>query len=68
MDVYPHAWTFFIPSISVITFTVLNLFIGIVVDAIATVKQQNDTTRHDQLSSKQDIDLIRKDLSALKIE
>lgn len=68
MDVYPHAWTFFIPSITVTTFTVLNLFIGIVVDAIATVKEQDDTTRHDQLSSKQDIDLIRKDLSALKIQ
>ncbi len=34
MDVFPHAWAFFVPFILVTTFTVLNLFIGIVVDAM----------------------------------
>ena len=68
MDVYPYAWIFFIPFITVTTFTVLNLFIGIIVDAIATVKEQDDSTRHHQLSSKGDIDLIRQDLSALRTQ
>jgi voltage-gated sodium channel len=68
MDVYPYAWIFFIPFITVTTFTVLNLFIGIIVDAIATVKEQDDSQRHHQLSSKEDIDLIRQDLSALRIQ
>jgi voltage-gated sodium channel len=68
MDVYPYAWIFFIPFITVTTFTVLNLFIGIIVDAIATVKEQDDSTRHHQLSSKEDIDLIRQDLSALRMQ
>jgi voltage-gated sodium channel len=68
MDVYPYAWIFFIPFIAVTTFTVLNLFIGIIVDAIATVKEQDNSTRHHQLSSKEDIDLIRQDLSVLRTQ
>jgi len=68
MEVYPYAWIFFIPFIAVTTFTVLNLFIGIIVDAIATVKEQDNSQRHHQMSSKEDIDLIRQDLSALRIQ
>lgn len=34
MEVYPYAWLFFLPFLLLTTFTVLNLFIGIVVDAI----------------------------------
>jgi len=34
MEVYPYAWLFFLPFILVTSFTVLNLFIGIVVDAM----------------------------------
>jgi len=68
MDMYPYAWIFFIPFITVTTFTVLNLFIGIIVDAIATVKEQDVSTRHYQPSSKEDIDLIRQDLSALRTQ
>jgi len=34
MEVYPLAWVFFVPFILVTSFTVLNLFIGIVVDAM----------------------------------
>jgi len=45
MDVQPYAWAFFIPFITVTTFTVLNLFIGIVVDAMATVKETETKTK-----------------------
>ena len=34
MEVYPLAWAFFIPFIVVTAFAVLNLFIGIIVDAM----------------------------------
>ncbi len=34
MEVYPHAWAFFVPFILIITFAVLNLFIAIVVNAM----------------------------------
>lgn len=34
MEVFPYAWTFFIPFILVATFTMLNLFIGVIVSAM----------------------------------
>ena len=34
MEVFPHAWVFFVPFILVTSFAVLNLFIGIIVDAV----------------------------------
>jgi voltage-gated sodium channel len=34
MEQYPYAWAFFIPFILVATFTMLNLFIGVIVSAM----------------------------------
>jgi voltage-gated sodium channel len=34
MELYPYAWAFFLPFILVATFTMLNLFIGIIVSAM----------------------------------
>ncbi len=34
MEVYPYAWAFFVPFILIATFTMLNLFIGVVVSAM----------------------------------
>ena len=34
MIVYPHAWAFFVPFIMITTFAIVNLFIGIIVDAM----------------------------------
>jgi voltage-gated sodium channel len=42
MEVYPYAWAFFVPFIIVSSFTVLNLFIGIIVDAM---QSQHDAER-----------------------
>ncbi len=36
MEVHPFAWTFFVPFILVATFTMLNLFIGVIVSAMQT--------------------------------
>ena len=36
MEVFPHAWVFFVPFILITSFAVLNLFIGIIVDAMQT--------------------------------
>jgi voltage-gated sodium channel len=66
MEAFPYAWIFFIPFIMVTTFMVLNLFIGIIVDAIATVKEQDNVDRHQQFSSKQDIDQLRQDIAVLQ--
>ncbi len=34
MEVYPYAWVFFVPFILMATFTMLNLFIGVIVGAM----------------------------------
>ena len=34
MEIYPYAWVFFVPFIIITSFAVLNLFIGIIVDAM----------------------------------
>jgi voltage-gated sodium channel len=39
MEVYPLAWAFFVPFILTTSFTVLNLFIGIIVDAMQSQHQ-----------------------------
>lgn len=41
MEVYPYAWTFFIPFILISSFTILNLFIGIILDTMQTVHDQD---------------------------
>ncbi len=41
MDVYPYSWLFFIPFIIVTSFAVLNLFIGIIVDAMNIIHEQD---------------------------
>lgn len=51
MDVYPYSWVFFIPFITATSFTVLNLFIGIIVDAMATVKEEEQSI--DAIDQKQ---------------
>ena len=66
MEAFPYAWIFFIPFIMVTTFMVLNLFIGIIVDAIATVKEQDNVDEQQQFSSKQDIDQLRQDIAVLQ--
>jgi len=42
MEVFPLAWAFFVPFILVTSFTVLNLFIGIVVDAMQGQHKKDD--------------------------
>ena len=40
METFPYAWAFFIPFILVATFTMLNLFIAIIVNAMDRVSEQ----------------------------
>ena len=40
MDVHPYAWTFFVPFILIATFTMLNLFIGIIVNTMQSIHEQ----------------------------
>ncbi|WP_404382896.1 ion transporter [Caenispirillum salinarum] len=40
MEVYPYAWLFFVPFIAIATFTMLNLFIAVVVNAMQSDYQE----------------------------
>ena len=42
MEVHPYAWVFFVVYILIVTFIMVNLFIGLVVDAIFTIKRTDD--------------------------
>jgi len=44
MEVFPYAWALFVPYIMVVTFAVLNLFIGIIVDAMS--HQSDEAAEH----------------------
>jgi voltage-gated sodium channel len=41
MEQFPYAWLFFVPFILVATFTILNLFIAIIVNAMQTFTEQD---------------------------
>lgn len=55
MEVYPYAWMFFIPFILATTFTMLNLFIGIVVNAMQS--EHEDEARAERQAIEEDLRL-----------
>ncbi len=75
METHAYAWAFFIPFILIATFTMLNLFIAIIVDAMQSVqlsKAEQDKEaiedvvqiEHQQLSKE--IQDLKQDISELK--
>lgn len=54
MEFYPLAWVFFVPFIIITSFAVLNLFIGIIVDAMQMV-QQEEHREHKKMLNETDI-------------
>ncbi|MGN7611844.1 ion transporter [Magnetococcales bacterium HHB-1] len=68
MELYPYSWIFFLPFIVLTTFTVLNLFIGIIVDAMAAVKEQENQERYGSAREKtvDNIEHIKDELSRLE--
>lgn len=70
MEVFPWAWAFFIPFILCTTFTVLNLFIGVVVSAMQKEHEEEAATdratlHDDQAAILQEITLLREEVRAL---
>lgn len=74
MEVYPYAWLYFIPFILIATFTMLNLFIGIIVDTMQTMHQQDHEEREhiEQVVHKdtgvllEEVQALRRELQALR--
>jgi voltage-gated sodium channel len=44
MEVFPYAWAFFIPFILMATFTMLNLFIGVIVSAMQSFTESDNAS------------------------
>ncbi|SFK09795.1 voltage-gated sodium channel [Pseudovibrio ascidiaceicola] len=66
MEVFPNAWLFFIPFILCTAFTVLNLFIGIIV---AAMQQEHDKDiEQDRINVHEETKVVLKELKELKLD
>ena len=73
METYPYAWAFFVPFIITTSFAVLNLFIGIIVDAMQKEHEvEADASRQAVLSETEHILLeiksLRTEISELRTQ
>ncbi|MEM6884259.1 MAG: ion transporter [Verrucomicrobiota bacterium] len=70
MIVYPWAWAFFVPFIIIATFTILNLFIGIIVSTMQELSEQQDPVEQPtpQSSAVELLSRIEKDIQELRRE
>ena len=51
MELFPLAWVFFVPFIIITSFAVLNLFIGIIVDAMQTSQKKEHEEERDEINA-----------------
>ena len=70
MEAFPHAWVFFIPFILVATFTMLNLFIGIIVNTMQALHEADRTEDRDHIEQAVHADTagVAAELAALRRE
>ncbi|MEL6479390.1 MAG: ion transporter [Pseudomonadota bacterium] len=70
MEVYPHAWAFFVPFIMVTTFAVVNLLVGLIVNSMQDAHSEEANAATDDYRGEV-IDRLRAieaDLKAIKEE
>jgi voltage-gated sodium channel len=66
-ETHPYAWLFFIPYILIATFTVLNLFIAVIVDAMQRQHQAEEQAEYDAIARiEQQIITLHAKLDALR--
>lgn len=74
MEVYPHAWLFFVPFILISAFVMLNLFVAVIVDTMAnlgadgeeTDKQAGTETKDGVPVSKDEIERLHREFAEIK--
>ncbi|MGI9381761.1 MAG: ion transporter [Methyloligellaceae bacterium] len=66
METHPWAWVFFVPFILVTSFTVLNLFIGIIVDAMQS--QHEAEAKAEKAAQAAELDEILREVRGLRTE
>lgn len=65
--IYPWAWIFFVVFIVVTSFAVLNLFIGVIVDAMNIIHEEEEGAKG-EISLQTDIQLLRLEIESLRRE
>lgn len=74
MEAYPYAWAFFIPFILIATFSMLNLFIAVIVNAMQTVSDAEhketieavgETGEHIEKELHFEVQALREEIRAL---
>lgn len=67
MELFPWAWSFFIPFIIITSFAVLNFFIGIIVDSMQIVQKQEETISDEENKhiTMREYKLLKKQLDLL---
>lgn len=63
MEVYPYAWAFFVPFILLTSFIVLNLFIGVIVNAMAEATEDDAHGEREEIIEQ--LRLLREEVRAL---
>jgi len=64
MEVYPYAWAFFVPFILMTSFIVLNLFIGVIVNAMSEVADEEAHGEREEILDQ--LKALREEVAALK--
>jgi len=73
MTQFPYAWAFFVPFILIATFTMLNLFIAVIVNAVQSMhdedhQQENDDKHADQQQLAKLLQQLQLEVAALRSE
>ncbi|MGO2234005.1 ion transporter [Marinomonas sp. UCMA 3892] len=73
MEAFPYAWAFFIPFILIATFTMLNLFIAVIVNAVQTMhddehKEELDAEKATQQQLLEQMQQLQLELKELRRE
>ncbi len=70
MDVYPYAWGFFLPFILIATFTMLNLLMAVIVNAVQEVQHNELEQSQAVMTSRMDhdADVLHQKLDSLQGE
>ena len=67
MEIYPYAWIFFILFILTATFTVLNLFVAVIVNSLNAIHGQEESSKGNDIQTmRNELELMRREVSELR--
>ncbi|WNO59744.1 ion transporter [Rheinheimera sp. MMS21-TC3] len=73
MAQFPYAWLFFVPFILIATFTMLNLFIAVIVNAVQSMHDEEHKAEHDADAATQQqllaqMQLLQQELAHMRLQ